>query len=317
MELNKIYNEDCLVGMKRIPDSSIDLIVTDPPYGTIKGLETDGWKKEGANEWDVVIDTKLLFDEYARILRDNGRAILFSQEPYTSSLRTYNETYGIEFNYPMVWLKNNHANSFTAKKAPLSYFEDINVFTKKYSKNSYKELRDYFKRLQEFIGLNLKEINKVMGNRRAEHTFYWNSYQFKLCTNETYVKLVERFKINEWEDFKTYEELKEYDYKRTFNLPKGEKFIPNILEFDKENDRYHPTQKPTDMIEYLINIYSNESDTVLDSCMGSGTTAIACINTNRKYIGFELDEGYYKASIERINNHIKDKQIDLFEILDN
>lgn len=199
----------------------------------------------------------------------------------------------------------------------MSYFEDINVFTKKYSKNSYKELRDYFKRLQEFIGLNLKEINKVMGNRRAEHTFYWNSYQFKLCTNETYDKLVERFKINEWEDFKTYEELKEYDYKRTFNLPKGEKFIPNILEFDKENDRYHPTQKPTAMIEYLINIYSNESDTVLDSCMGSGTTAIACINTNRNYIGFEMDEGYYKTSIERINNHVKDKQIDLFEMLDN
>ena len=105
MEINKIYNEDCLEGMKRIPDSSIDLIVTDPPYGTIKGLETDGWKKEGVNEWDVVIDTKQLFDEYARILRDNGRVILFSQEPYTSSLRTYNETYGIEFNYPMVWLK--------------------------------------------------------------------------------------------------------------------------------------------------------------------------------------------------------------------
>ncbi|MDN6345103.1 MAG: site-specific DNA-methyltransferase, partial [Tetragenococcus koreensis] len=98
MELNKIYNEDCLEGMKRIPDSSIDLIVTDPPYGTIKGLKIDGWEKKGVNEWDVVIDTKQLFDEYARVLRDNGRVILFSQEPYTSSLRTYNKTYGIEFN---------------------------------------------------------------------------------------------------------------------------------------------------------------------------------------------------------------------------
>lgn len=307
MGLNKIYNEDCLEGMKRIPDSSIDLIVTDPPYGTIKGLKIDGWEKKGANEWDVVIDTKQLFDEYARVLRDNGRVILFSQEPYTSSLRTYNKTYGIEFNYPMVWLKNNHANSFTAKKAPLSYFEDINVFTKKYGKKSYEELRGYFKRLQEFIGLNSKEINKRLGNGRADHTFRWNSYQFKLCTKETYDKLVEHFKINEWKDFKTYEELKEYDYKRTFNLPKGKKFIRNVLEFNKENDRYHPTQKPTAMIEYLINIYSNERDTVLDSCIGGGTTAIACINTNRNYIGFELDEKYYNLANERISKTLKNE----------
>lgn len=107
--------------------------------------------------------------------------------------------------------------------------------------------------------------------------------------------------------------MKEYDYKRTFNLPKGEKFIPNILEFNKENERYHPTQKPTDMIEYLINIYSNESDTVLDSCMGSGTTAIACMNTNRNYIGFELDENYYKKSLERIKKHAT--QNELFDFI--
>ena len=310
MELNKIYNEDCLEGMKRIPDSSIDLIVTDPPYGTIKGLEIGGWRKEEKNQWDLIIDTKQLFDEYARVLRDNGRVILFSQEPYTSSLRTYDKTYGIEFNYPMIWLKNKHGNHLSAKKAPLNYFEDINVYTKKYGINTFRELREYFEKLQEYIGLNLKEINKVMGNRKAEHTFYWNSYQFKLCTKETYNKLVEHFKINEWEDFKTYEELKKYDYKRTFNLPEGKKFIPNILEFNKENVHYHPTQKPTTMIEYLINIYSNESDTVLDSCMGSGTTAIACINTNRNYIGFELDEEYYNLANERISKTLKSETLE-------
>src|SRR5699024_2184388 len=107
MELNKIYNEDCLKGMKRIPDSSIDLIVTDPPYGTINGLETDGWKKEGANEWDVVIDTKLLFDEYARVLMDTGRIILFSHEPYTILLRTYKVTYLIMI-YAMYLKMNNN-----------------------------------------------------------------------------------------------------------------------------------------------------------------------------------------------------------------
>ena len=303
MELNKIYNEDCLEGMKKIPDGSVDLILTDPPYGTVKGLETDGWKDKNNTQWDSVIDTKELFDEYARVLRDNGRIILFSQEPYTSSLRTYNETYGIEFNYPMIWLKNNHANSFMAKKAPLNYFEDINIFTKKYSRNSFKELREYFKGLQEFIGLSLKEINKVMGSRSAEHTFYWNSYQFSLCTKKTYQKLEYLFNIKEWGEYIKYEDLEKYNYKRTYNLPKGEKFIKNVLQFDKESVRHHPTQKPISMLEYLINIYSNENDTVLDSCMGGGSTAIAAINTNRNYIGFELDEGYYNTSLERIEEH--------------
>ncbi|PTK42167.1 site-specific DNA-methyltransferase [Staphylococcus haemolyticus] len=296
--------------MKKIEDNSVDLIITDPPYGTIKNLELDGWENKGKNEWDTVIDTKKLFDEYARVLRDNGRIILFSQEPYTSLLRTYNQTYGIEFNYPMLWRKNVHANLFMAKKAPLNYFEDINVYTKKYGKNTFKELREYFKKLQEYINLNLKEINKVMGSRRAEHTFYWNSYQFKLCTKATYNELTKRFKLNEWEDFKTYEELKEYDYERTFNLPKGTKYVPNILEYNKEKERYHPTQKPVAMLEYLINIYSNENETVLDSCIGSGSTAIAAINTNRNYIGFELDEKYYELANERIAKHTK--QMELF-----
>lgn len=304
MELNQIYNMDCLIGMKNIPDGSIDLIITDPPYGTVKGLITDGWKNEGETQWDTVIDTKQLFDEYARVLRDNGRIILFSQEPYTSLLRTYNQTYGIEFNYPMMWRKNVHANPLMAKKAPLNYFEDINVFTKKYGENTFEELRGYFKMLQAHIGLNLKEINKAMGSRRAEHTFYWKSYQFKLCTEATYTELVKHFDLTDWENFKTYEELKEYDYKRTFNLPVGSKHIPNVLEFDKETDRYHPTQKPVAMLKYLIQVYTNENDVVLDSCIGGGSTAIAAINTNRKYIGFELDKEYFKVAKNRINNYL-------------
>lgn len=299
MELNKIYNGDCLDGMKKIPDGSIDLIICDPPYGTIKGLEIDGWNKNNTI-WDTVLDTEELFTEYARVLRDNGRIILFSQEPYTSHLRTYNKTYGIEFNYPMVWIKNNHANAFTAKKAPLNYFEDINVFTKKYSKNSFKELREYFKELQNYIGLSIKGINRKIGSRRAEHTFYWNSYQFKLCTRETYEILEKTFNIKDWYKYKTYDELKEFDYTRTYNLPESTKYIKNVLQFDKETVRYHPTQKPVSLIEYLVKVYSNEGDIILDNCIGSGTTALACLNTNRNYIGFELDKTYYSVANERI-----------------
>src|SRR5699024_6029013 len=97
---------------------------------------------------------------------------------------------------------------------------------------------------------------------------------------------------------------------------KGTRY-PKTVQKIKREFGLHPTQKPVALFEYLIKTYTNESETVLDNCMGSGTTAIACINTNRNYIGLELDEEYYKKSIERINNHIKDKQIDLFEMLDN
>lgn len=96
---------------------------------------------------------------------------------------------------------------------------------------------------------------------------------------------------------------------------KGTRY-PKTVQKIKREFGLHPTQKPVALFEYLIKTYTNENETVLDNCMGSGTTAIACINTNRNYIGFELDEVYYKASIERINKHSKDKQTDLFEVLD-
>src|SRR5699024_976957 len=88
IELNKIYNEDCLEGMKRIPSGSVDMILCDLPYGTMKGANLDGWINQ-TTEWDGIIDTEKLFFEYERVLRMNGVAILFSQEPYTSHLRTF------------------------------------------------------------------------------------------------------------------------------------------------------------------------------------------------------------------------------------
>ena len=99
IELNKIYNEDCLEGMKRIPDGSVDCIICDLPYGTIKNLNLKGWETS-TTKWDVVIDTKQLFAEYERVLRKNGVAVLFSQEPYTSHLRTFKAT-NLDFSYPL------------------------------------------------------------------------------------------------------------------------------------------------------------------------------------------------------------------------
>lgn len=294
---------DCLELMKDIPDGSVDMILCDLPYGTMKGAQLDGWKSQ-TTEWDNVIDTEKLFAEYERVLRMNGVAVLFSQEPYTSHLRTY-KAENFLFLYPMIWKKDHFANALVAKKAPVSYFEDLSVFSKKYDKQNLHPLRMYFEKVLEYCKFkSCKDINSVLGHRRAEHCFYIDSSQFGLCTKRTYQELADRFNLENMQGYKTFEELETIDrtFKRTFNLQDGKKYMGNVLEFKKDYTGMHPTQKPVALLEYLIKTYTNEGDTVLDNCMGSGSTGVACINTNRDFIGIELDENYFNIANERIEN---------------
>ena len=120
---------DCLELMKDIPDGSVDLVLTDPPYGTVKGMPIDGWKrKEDCAEWDSTIDTEAMFAEISRVLRQNGKAVLFSQEPYTSRLIT-SAIPSLPFAYRAMWYKNVHANALLAKSAMISRYEDICIFS--------------------------------------------------------------------------------------------------------------------------------------------------------------------------------------------
>ena len=323
MELNKIYNEDCLKGAERIPSGSVDLILTDLPYGNMKGAALDGWEK-GSTDWDVALDPKAIHDLSNRVLRKNGKMILFSQEPYTTRLIVESNT-NVPFSYRMIWEKDHFANSLISKKAPVGYFEDILVFNKKHDVDGIHPLRQYFKRVMEYIGLNLKQINNKLGHRRAEHTFYvtpkkavigeigqkadyafrTGSTQFGLCTESTYNELIQVFGIDKMQGFKTYEELRVIDkkYDSTFNLWEGNKYKPNILKYKKDYEGLHPTQKPLLLIEDLVKTFSNPGDVVVDLTCGSGTTAIAAINTDRNFIGFELDPGYFNVANERISNH--------------
>ena len=226
---------DCLELMKDILDGSIDMILCDLPYGTMKGAALDGWANQ-TTEWDEVINTEKLFAEYERILRMNGVALLFSQEPYTSHLRTF-ESENFNFLYPMIWKKDHSANALLSKKAPVSYFEDLNVFAKKYDKQNLHPLRKYFFNVLQFVGASsCKYVNSILGHRRAEHCFYIDSSQFGLCTEKTYQELIEKLHIDKMDGFKTFEELKRIDmkYQRTFNLPSGSKFIGNVLDFKKD-----------------------------------------------------------------------------------
>ena len=297
---------DCLELMKDIPGGSVDLVLTDPPYGTMKNAALDGWNNK-TTEWDNEIDPTALFNELTRILRQNGKVLLFSQEPYTSRLIT-SAIPSLPFAYRAMWYKNVHANALIAKTAMVNRFEDICIFTKPHDAECTNELRDYFKKVLEFIGAkSCKEINARLGHRKAEHCFYVTgkgkgSTQFSLCTEQTYNEIVSVFGIDKMDGFLPYSELERLNekYTATFNLWQGGKSKSNVLEYKKDNDGYHPTQKPVALLEDLIQTYSNEGNTVLDFTMGSGSTGVACVNTNRNFIGIELDGGYFNIARKRI-----------------
>ena len=312
MKKFELWKGDCLELMKDIPDGSVDLVLTDPPYGTMKGAALDGWKNQ-TTEWDTAIEPVKIFEQISRVLRQNGKAILFSQEPYTSRLIT-SAVPSLPFAYRAMWYKNVHANALLAKSAMVGRYEDICIFTKPHDAECTNELRDYFKRVLEFIGAkSCKEINARLGHRKAEHCFYVTgngkgSTQFSLCTEQTYNEIISVFGIDKMDGFLSYAELARLNekYTATFNLWQGGKSKSNVLEYKKDNDGYHPTQKPVALLEDLIQTYSNDGDTVLDFTAGSGSTGVACVNTNRRFIGIELDDGYFNIAKKRIEEAVND-----------
>lgn len=302
------YNGDCFDILKDIQDSSIDLILIDPPYGTVKGIvsenSTHGMK--GKVNWDIKLDTPTLFNESARLLKRNSKLVVFSQEPYTSELNTSNIAL-LQFSYKMFWYKNHFANSLIAKKAPVSHCEEISVFNKMYD-TTESEARAYSRRIFEYIGLPKNDIYRVIGNRRCEHFFRFESKQHAKCSQPAYNELIQHFNIDKMDGFLSYNEMKKlFDSqpKSIFNLPKGQKFKSNVLQYPKDKNGIHPTQKPIALLEDLIYTYTNEDSTVLDFTSGSGSTAIACINQKRKFILVERDITYYEKANDRIDNHIK------------
>lgn len=298
-----LYKGDCLVESDNIADGSVDLLLIDPPYGTMKGIGDVDHGLSGKTDWDTSISPDKLFAIANRILRRNGKLILFSQEPYTSQLIT-EAIPNLPFSYRMIWEKDHFANSLIAKKAPVSFFEDILVFSKIHDTEGIHPLREYFAKVQSFIGLSLSEINKRLGHRRAEHSFYIKSTQYSLCTERIYSELIDVFNIDKMIGFMSYEELRKIDrkYDATFNLWQGGKYKSNILRYKKDYDGFHPTQKPVALLEDLIKTYSNEGDLVVDLTMGSGSTGVAAANTGRRFIGIELSDEYFEIAKRRLNN---------------
>ena len=296
---------DCLIEAESVPSGSVDLILTDLPYGNMKGAQLDGWGGTKTN-WDNAITPSKVHKLANRILRMNGRMVLFSQEPYTTEL-VKSAHDNVPFAYRMIWEKDHFANSLVAKKAPVSYYEDILVFSKTHDTEGLHPLRAYGKKCSEFISKTRQERKLMLGHRGSDH-FLENSsdpLQFSLCTEKTYKELVSVFKLNTMDGFMPYDELRAIDkrFDSTFNLWDGGKHKSNIFRYKKDYDGYHPTQKPVLLLEDLIKTFSNEGDTVVDLTMGSGSTGVACKNTGRNFIGMELDENYFNIAQDRIKNH--------------
>lgn len=319
-EIN-LYNGDCLIESDKIKDSSVDLILTDLPYGTMTKLnykEQVQYRGKDGFKWDIVINTDKIHKLANRILRKNGKMLLFSQQPFTTELITKANA-NVPHSYNLIWEKDNYGHALLAKKAPLNYYEDICVFSKNKGfpiTDLSHPCRQYFKYILEELNITKAHIAKRLGNSSADHVFRIESSQFALCTEKTYNALIDLFNLTNLEKYLTYAEIvelnkaellkpeyiaREYSVRSTFNLPAGKKHKSNILKYKKERGSVHPTQKPVLLLEDLIKTYSNEGDLVVDLTMGSGSTGVAAKNTNRNFTGIEMDEDYFKIAKDRID----------------
>ena len=242
MELNleekiNLLHGDCLELMNDIPDKSVDMILCDLPYGVTQC------------KWDAIIPFDKLWEQYNRIIKNNGAVVLFGSEPFTSLLICSNLK---NFKYNWIWQKNNTTGFINAKKQPLNDNETISVF--------YKKQCTYNPQMT----VAEKTYKRGMAKRSKSDCYGEEKDFVQIETGLRYPKRIQYFNNNH-----TREQL-------------------------------HPTQKPVELLEYLIKTYTNEDEVVLDNCMGSGSTGVACINTNRRFIGMEIEEKYFEIAKDRI-----------------
>ena len=236
----EIHNGDCLEVMKTIKDHSVDLILCDLPYGTT------------ACKWDNIIPFDKLWEQYNRIIKDNGAIVLFGSEPFSSQLRLSNLK---NYKYDLYWKKEKPTNFMQLKRRPGKLTENICVFY----------------------------------NKQCTYNPQMVKHEGKLVKNSP------KGKFNSVVSAQSNKQIIPYN-------DTGYRYPNDILEFNRVLLRQyvHPTQKPIPLLEYLIKTFSNEGDLVLDNCMGSGSTGVACINTHRNFIGIELDKNYYETAKTRL-----------------
>ena len=230
--MNKVIQGDCLQIMKDIPDKSIDMILCDLPYGTT------------ACKWDTIIPFEPLWEQYKRIIKDNGAIVLTASQPFTTTLINSNIKH---FRYSWTWEKEQGVNFLMAEKQPLKVHEDVCVFSKRQT-----------------------------------------VYNPQMSEGKPYIS-------GKGDSGEVTGRVKKVQTKNN-----GTRYPRSVIQFKRETG-LHPTQKPVALFEYLIKTYTNEGDLVLDNCAGSGTTGVACKNTNRNYILIEKEPEYIEIINKRLN----------------
>ena len=264
-----------------------------------------------------------MWEQLKRIIKPNGAIVLFGSEPFSSALRMSNIK---NYKYDWVWIRNNATKYLSKNYNPLSTYENIIVFLE----TEYKEFGSYIKTQREKAGLSKNKIDKILNtntlyaffegrNLRGEMTYSKpnkehyailksalnldNRFDDLILNNHTlnHQGLVKLKKTKIQKARTKHREDSFYSYNANEYVQEFENYPKDVLYFDKDKQKLHPTQKPVALMEYLIKTYTNEGDTVLDFTMGSGTTGVACKSLNRNFIGIELDEQYFKIAQERIS----------------
>lgn len=233
----------------------------DIPDNSIDAIICDLPYNTVASYWDKEeIDLNKLWNEYKRVIKKNRAVVLFAQQPFTTKLISSNMKM---WKYNWIWEKDNATNFLNSHYQPMKITEDICVFgdgATSYTKNC----ESLFYNPQFTEG---KPYTCKSGNQRED----------RACIRGDFTDVVGHLTVND-----------------------GVRYPKNLIKFNRDKERLHPTQKPVALLEYLVKTYTNEGETVLDNCSGSGSLAIACMNTKRNFICIEKDEKYYKDSVERI-----------------
>lgn len=277
----QIFNEDCLEGMKKLEDKSVDLILTDLPYGMM------------SYKADKKIDLSAMWEQFKRILKPHCVVALFANSRFTIELAASNFDW---YKYKFVWVKNFSTNFINAKNRPMTRYEEILIFSSglMLHANQTDNKMKYFPQGLKKIDVSYRHSGNTICMSSGKHIYNKNAKKKFGTTIHTAPSNVEEY-------------TQQYG-----NYPN------DVLYFDApfNNKRFHPNEKPVDLLEYLIKTYSNEGETVLDATMGSGSTGVACINTNRDFIGYEINPEYYEAAKKRMIKACDDKAQDLWSDCD-
>ncbi len=291
METNRLYCEDCIEGLKsKLQDESIDLIIADPPYFKVIGEKWDYlWRTED----DYIEWCKSWISEASRVLRKGGSFYLFGYFRMLSRLLPILEECGFELRQQIILNKGMQAVSGRATKN-YKMFPNVTESILFLYKDSKPYVKEFLKSRQRKLGYTSKYINEQLGVK-SNGGGMWSIYTGKNVCKQLPTEDI-------WEKLQS---ILDFDIpyskiSQTFNAQLGFTDVWDDIKFYSEKGRFHPTQKPLDLITRLVLASSNKDDIVLDPFMGSGTTAMACRNNNRQYIGFELNEEYYEKSLERL-----------------